>query len=110
MIGADEMKSGRHKMAKVSYKVESDADDWHISQGTDPDAMDLLFSHDHTEFEFDDLAPGFYIAQIAIRGEDSKTGRLTISRPKYADKIINVSIDPGTGGGINLRGFRVVEE
>ena len=96
-------------MPIVKFTVESDADDWHVSWGSDPDNMMPLFSNPDTERELD-LDPGNYIAQIAIRGEDDKTGTLTIARPVFQPRIIKVSIDPGTGVGINLDGFRVVRE
>lgn len=101
-------------MAKVTYTVTYEdsekPDEWNVSRGPAPgDVMEFIFhSEDHT-FE-EDLEPGYYVAQISIRGTDSKKAKLTISRPKFSDKVVSVSIDPGTGQGINLTSFRVVEE
>ena len=94
-------------MPEVNFTVESDADDWNVSLGRDSNNMRLLFSNPNTTHA-EVLSPGYYIAQISIRGEEDKMGSLTISRPKFKDKVIKVTIDPGTGQGINLDSFRVI--
>lgn len=100
-------------MPKVSYTVSfgdeaSKPNEWTVSRGQAPSGeMQIVIVSDdlaHTET----LDPGNYEIQISIRGTDDASATLTISRPKFKDKIVNVSIASGLGQGIATSVFRVV--
>jgi hypothetical protein len=100
-------------MANVKYVVTFEdsekPDEWHVSRGEAPGDNMQFIIHSPTQTFEEELEPGFYVAQISIGGTNNKKAKLTISRPKFADKVVLVSIHPGTGQGINLTSFRVVE-